>query len=134
MRAATCHSGLGGRALWCSRPRRCDHRSERRLHSEQLRYTLGAVIKGFAHKGLEAFFCSGSKAGIQPAHAARLRRQLAQLDRSTEPRDMSIPGWNLYPLKGDRAGHWSVWVSGNWRLTFRFDGSNAVIVNYQDYH
>lgn len=105
-----------------------------RLLPEQQRYTLLAVIKSFTHKGLEAFFASGSKAGIQPAHAARLRRQLAQLDRSTEPRDMSVPGWNLHPLKGDQAGHWSVWVSGNWRLTFKFDGNNAVIVNYRDYH
>ena len=105
-----------------------------RLQTEQLRYTVIAVIKSFAHKGLEAFFSSGSKAGIQPAHTARLRRQLAQLDRSTEPRDMSVPGWKLHPLKGDQAGHWSVWVSGNWRLTFKFDGGNAVIVNYRDYH
>jgi proteic killer suppression protein len=104
------------------------------LQPEQLRYTLCGVINSFAHKGLQAFFTTGSKAGIQPAHAARLRRQLAQLDRSSEPRDMSVPGWNLHPLKGDQAGHWSVWVSGNWRLTFKFDGTNAVIENYQDYH
>jgi len=104
------------------------------LQPEQLRYTFRRVIKSFAHKGLQAFFTTGSKAGIQPAHAARLRRQLAQLDRSSEPRDMSVPGWNLHPLKGDQAGHWSVWVSGNWRLTFMFDGTDAAIVNYQDYH
>ena len=104
------------------------------LQPEQLRYTFRRVSKSFAHKGLQAFFTTGSKAGIQPAHAARLRRQLAQLDRSSEPRDMSVPGWNLHPLKGDQAGHWSVWVSGNWRLTFMFDGTDAAIVNYQDYH
>jgi toxin HigB-1 len=104
------------------------------LQREQRRYTLRTVIKSFAHKGLEAFFSSGSKAGIQAAHAARLKRQLAQLDRSTEPRDMGVAGWKLHPLKGDQAGHWSVWVSGNWRLTFKFDGGNAVIVNYRDYH
>jgi proteic killer suppression protein len=63
-----------------------------------------------------------------------LRRQLAQLDRSSEPRDMNVPGRNLHPLKGDQAGQWSVWVSGNWRLTFMFDGGHASIVNYQDYH
>ncbi|MDP2008457.1 MAG: type II toxin-antitoxin system RelE/ParE family toxin [Rubrivivax sp.] len=92
------------------------------------------MITSFAHKGLEAFFKVGSKAGIQPFHAARLRRQLAQLDKSPTPRDMNVPGWKLHPLKGDMAGHWAVWVSGNWRMTFKFDGADASVVNYQDYH
>jgi toxin HigB-1 len=92
------------------------------------------VIKSFAHKGLEAFFLTGSKAGIQAAHAARLRRQLAQLDQAAAPRDMNVPGWKLHPLKGDLAGHWAVSVSGNWRMTFTFDGPDAAIVDYQDYH
>lgn len=92
------------------------------------------MIKCFAHKGLEAFYGSGSKAGIQPTHAPRLRRQLAQLDQATAPQDMNLPGWKLHPLKGDLAGHWAVWVSGNWRLTFRFDGADATVVDYQDYH
>jgi proteic killer suppression protein len=92
------------------------------------------VIKSFAHKGLEAFFTSGNKAGIQSAHANRLARQLAQLHRANGPQDMALPGWKLHPLKGDLAGHWAVSVSGNWRLTFRFDGPDAQIVNYLDYH
>lgn len=92
------------------------------------------MITSFAHKGLEAFFKVGSKAGIQPSHAARLRRQLAQLDKSPTPRDMNVPGWKLHPLKGDMAGHWAVWVSGNWRMTFKFDGAHASVVDYQDYH
>ena len=101
---------------------------------EQQRYTLASVIHSFAHKGLEAFFTTGSKAGIQAAHAARLRRQLAQLDQAAAPQDMNLPGWKLHRLKGALAGHWSVWVSGNWRLTFKFDGPHASIVDYQDYH
>ena len=92
------------------------------------------MIKSFAHKGLEAFFTGGSKAGIQPVHAARLRRQLAQLDQAAGPQDMNVPGWKLHPLKGSLAGHWSVWVSGNWRLTFKFDGADATVIDYQDYH
>ncbi len=92
------------------------------------------MIRSFAHKGLEQLFARGSKAGIQPAHAARLRRQLAQLDQATAPQDMNLPGWRLHPLKGDLAGHWSVWVSGHWRLTFRFAGADAEVVDYQDYH
>jgi len=92
------------------------------------------VIKNFAHKGLEAFFASGSKAGIQPVHAARLKRQLAQLDQAATPRDMNVPGWKLHPLKGELAEHWAVWVSGNWRMTFKFDGADARVVDYHDYH
>ena len=92
------------------------------------------MIRSFAHKGLEQFFATGSKAGIQPAHAARLRRQLAQLDQATAPQDMNLPGWGLHALKGDLAGHWSVGVSGHWRLTFRVAGADAEVVDYQDYH
>jgi len=92
------------------------------------------VIRSFRHKGLEKFFRSGSKAGIQAKHAAKLRRQLARLDASTCAEDMDVPGWKLHPLKGGLADHWSVWVDGNWRLTFCFEGSHAVLVDYQDYH
>ena len=90
------------------------------------------MIKSFAHKGIEAFYATGSKAGIQLAHAARLRRQLAQLDQASGPADMNVPGWKLHPLKGELAGHWAVWVSGNWRMTFAFDGADAAAVGYQD--
>ncbi|MCU0939700.1 MAG: type II toxin-antitoxin system RelE/ParE family toxin [Burkholderiaceae bacterium] len=92
------------------------------------------MIRGFVHKGLEAFFRDGSKAGIQTAHAKRLRVQLGRLDGAKSEADMQFPGWRLHPLKGDLAGHWAVWVSGNWRLTFRFEDRDAVDVNYLDYH
>jgi proteic killer suppression protein len=92
------------------------------------------VIRTFAHKGLETLFRTGSKAGVQPAHAPRLRRQLAQLDAAAGPQDMGLPGWGLHPLKGELAGHWSIWVNGNWRMTFRFEGTDAVLVDYRDYH
>lgn len=92
------------------------------------------VIKSFRHKGLKKFFESGSTAGIQPAHADKLRRQLARLDSAKSPQDMNIPGWNLHPLKGEMKGHWSAWVNGNWRMTFHFEGEDAEIVDYQDYH
>jgi proteic killer suppression protein len=89
------------------------------------------MIQRFRHRGIEAFFKTGSKAGIQPHHAPRLSRQLKHLDRAKVPEDMNVPGWKLHKLS---TGHWSVWVSGNWRLTFAFDGENAILVNYQDYH
>jgi proteic killer suppression protein len=93
------------------------------------------MIKSFRHKGLQAFFERGTKAGIQAAHAPRLARMLARLNDATAPQDMNVPGWNLHPLKGlDLKGHFSVWVNGNWRMTFTFDGVDAVLVDYQDYH
>jgi proteic killer suppression protein len=92
------------------------------------------MIKSFAHKGLERFFRTGSKAGIQPEHAAKLARQLAHLDSVMLPQEMNVPGWNLHALSGLLKGHWSVKVSGNWRLTFRFVGPDAEVVDYLDYH
>jgi len=47
---------------------------------------------------------------------------------------MDVPGWKLHALKGDLQGHWAVNVSGNWRLTFMFEGEDAILVDYQDYH
>ena len=92
------------------------------------------MIKSFAHKSLERFFKSGSKVGIQAAHAKRLRLQLAKLDTSVSPEDMALPGWKLHPLKGSLKGHSAVWVDQNWRLTFKIESGHAIVVDYQDYH
>jgi proteic killer suppression protein len=92
------------------------------------------MIKGFRHKGLKKFFETGAKSRIQPGHADKLSRQLGALDKVEQGSDMDFPGWRLHPLKGKLAGHWSVWVNGNWRMTFKFEGGNAVLVDYQDYH
>lgn len=92
------------------------------------------MIKSFRHKGLEKLFKNGSKAGVQASHAARLRLQLARLDASVSPKDMDLPGWKLHELHGRLADHWAVTVSGNWRLTFKFEGSDATAIDYQDYH
>lgn len=92
------------------------------------------MIKSFRHRGLEKFFRVGSKAGVQPKHADKLRLQLFALDNATRPEDMAAPGWKLHPLAGELKGHWAVSVSGNWRLTFRFEGEDAFLVDYQDYH
>ena len=92
------------------------------------------MIRTFRHRGLERFFRIGSKAGIQPKHAKRLRLQLGRLDAAAGAADMDLPGWRLHPLKGELAGHWAVWVDENWRLTFTFEGPDAVLVDYQDYH
>ena len=93
------------------------------------------MIKTFKHKGLKAFFESGSKAGIQAAHEERLRRMLNRLNQTTVAQGMNLPGWRFHPLKGrELKGHYSVWVNGNWRMTFTFEGTDAVLVDYQDYH
>jgi len=91
------------------------------------------MIKSFRHKGLERFYATGSKAGIQPDHAARLRKQLAVLDNLTALADLPA-SWKPHPLAGGLAGAHAISVSGNWRLTFEFDGSDVHLVDYRDYH
>jgi len=92
------------------------------------------MIKSFRHKGLQAFFEKGTKAGIQAAHAPRLGAMLRRLNETTDVQGMNLPGWRLHPLKGDYKGHYSVTVNGNWRLIFTFENTDAVLVDYQDYH
>ena len=93
------------------------------------------MIRSFKHKGLRTFFEKGSMVGIQAAHAPRLAAMLRRLNESTNAQGMNLPGWRLHPLKGrDLKGCYSVWVSGNWRLTFTFEGTDAVLLDYLDYH
>jgi len=92
------------------------------------------MIKSFKHKGLEKFFLKGTKAGIQAKHANRLRLILGQLNASTSSADMDLPSLKLHELIGRRKSIWSVWVSGNWRVTFKFTGKDAEVVDYEDYH
>jgi proteic killer suppression protein len=92
------------------------------------------MIKSFRHGGIEKFFATGSKAGIRPSHAAKLSVQLFQLNRAKAASDMNAPGWGLHPLRGDLKDHWAVKVNGNWRLTFAFEGENAILVDYRDDH
>ena len=92
------------------------------------------MIRSFKHKGLERFFYKGVKSGIQAKHAAKLRLVLGRLGAAVVPKDMDLPGLDLHLLSGKRAGTWSVSVSGNWRVTFRFEDGHAEHVNYEDYH
>jgi proteic killer suppression protein len=92
------------------------------------------MIRSFKHKGLENFFLKGSKAGIQASHANRLHLILGRLHASTCPKDMNLPGLKLHELSGTRNGTWSVSVSGNWRITFKFSSLDAELVDYEDYH
>jgi toxin HigB-1 len=92
------------------------------------------MIKSFRHKGLKKFFESGLKAGIQPKHVTRLTVQLTALHLARSPKEMNVAGWDWHPLKDDLEGLWAVRVNGNWRLTFGFEGEDAIVVDYQDYH
>jgi toxin HigB-1 len=92
------------------------------------------MIKSFRHKGLQRFFETGNKSGIQAAHAAKLRLLTAALNQAIKPEDLSAPAWALHPLKGDLKGHWALTVNGNWRVVFTFEGADAVLVDYRDYH
>jgi len=83
---------------------------------------------------LEVFFVTGSKKGIVPEHAPKIARILDRLDASISPSDMDLPGYRLHELKGKEAGTWSVTVNANWRITFEFEGQDAILTDYKDYH
>lgn len=92
------------------------------------------AIKTFRHKGLKKFFDSGTKAGIQAAHADRVALILDLLNDALEVRDMNFPGSDFHPLKGNLKGFYSVHVNGNWTIIFRFEKGDAMDVNLLDYH
>ncbi len=92
------------------------------------------MIQTFRHKGLKRFFETGSAAGIQSHHGKRLRLLLAALDTAQAIDDMDVPGFRLHPLTGAARGRWSVWVNGNWRMTFEFRDGHAYVLDYEDYH
>ena len=92
------------------------------------------MLKTFKHKGLEAYFSEDDRRLLNPQHVGRIRRVLDLLDDAVKVEELNIPGYGLHPLKGDRKGEWSMKVSGNWRITFRFDEGNAFDVNLEDYH
>jgi proteic killer suppression protein len=92
------------------------------------------MIRSFRHRGLKALYEGRTERRVSLAHVARLRDIVAVLDRSRKPEDMNLPGFGLHRLKGRLKGHWAVWVSGNWRVTFRFEGGDAHDVDYLDYH
>ena len=92
------------------------------------------MIKSFRHRGLKALYQGGRAAKLSASHIAKLERILAALDRSTGPDGMDLPGFRLHWLKGALKGHYAVSVSGNWRVTFRFEDGFAVDVDYLDDH
>lgn len=92
------------------------------------------MIIGFRHKGLKLLYETGSAKGVQAEHKTKLSSILAALDAASGPDELALPSYRLHPLKGKLKGHWSIWVNGNWRVTFRFIGADVELVDYQDYH
>lgn len=92
------------------------------------------MIIGFRHKGLEAFFKTGSTKGIQASHARKLSIILDLLVVASSPADLNLSGFRLHPLKGKLEGYWSITVNANWCVTFRFVGQDVELVDYLDYH
>jgi toxin HigB-1 len=92
------------------------------------------VIRSFRHKGLKLLYEKGDRRRVSADQADKIERILARLDQAEKPGDMDLPGYRLHPLKGDLAGFWSVTVSGNWRVIFRFAGGHATEVDMLDYH
>ena len=92
------------------------------------------MIASIRHKALRNYWFDGKTKGIDAGHVAKLRRILLALDDASEPGDMNLPGWRFHSLTGDRAGTYSIRLTGNMRVTFQWDGRNAHDVNIEDYH
>lgn len=92
------------------------------------------MIRNFKHRGLRGYYEKGRAKGINPAWHRRVRAILARLNAASGPEDMTLPGLSLHPLSGALKGHWAVTVSGNWRITFRFESEDAYEVDLTDYH
>jgi len=92
------------------------------------------MIESFRHKGLRFFFEEGNLSKIQAVHSKKIRLILALLHAATNIKDMNFPGSDLHQLKGDKREFWSVKISGNWRIIFKFKNGKASEVDYIDYH
>lgn len=92
------------------------------------------MISGFKSKALKVFWERGDASGIRPEWIGRVRMILDFLDAAEQPSELDLPGLNFHPLKGSARGRYSVLVSRNWRITFAFDGTDAVKIDLEDYH
>ena len=95
---------------------------------------MSFVVRSFRHKGLERFWTRGETRRIPADRAARIERMLDKLDTAEVPGDINLPGYDFHPLKGKQKGRYAVSVSGNWRMTFAFDGKDAIDIDLEDYH
>ena len=92
------------------------------------------MIKSWLHKGLQNFFETGSTAGIPSAYSKKIAKRLESIDEAQDIQQLNLSSFKLHQLKGERSGIWSISVTGNWRITSRFEDGNAYILNFEDYH
>jgi proteic killer suppression protein len=104
------------------------------LNSVSCGFTVNFMIVSFKHRGLEQLYRLGSTKGVQSGHVPKLLRALDLLEIASSPRDLSIPEFRIHPLQGNRKGFYSIWISENWRLTFRFSNGDVEKIDYEDYH
>jgi toxin HigB-1 len=94
-------------------------------------------IRNVVHKGLRRFIENDDASGLQPAVVEKVRRMVSFLqDMEQEEELRTVPSWKAHMLSGDRKGTWSLFVTKNWRLTFRIDAGEVEIIDldYEDYH
>ena len=92
------------------------------------------MIRSFRHRGLKRLYERGDRSRVRADQADRLAIALADLDDARKPSDLDLPGYRLHPLKGDLKSFWSISISGNWRIVFRFDDGDVYDVDLVDYH
>ena len=112
----------------------CEYKCKDTLDSKARRAQDGGVIENFRHKGLARFFEDDDRRKVPASQIDKIARILARLNEAVTVQDMGLPGYRLHPLKGELAGFWSVTVSGNWRIIFRFENGSAYDVDLIDYH
>lgn len=106
---------------------------KRSVDKRRLSPYTGAVIRKFRHRGLEQFY-NGNPGRISPELRAKVERVLDVLNVAEGPRQVDLPGYRLHALKGDLCGLWSITISGNWRIIFRFVDSDVSDIDLVDYH
>ena len=92
------------------------------------------MVQTFKHRGLKLYFETGNPKGVAADAAKKIQIRLNVLNRAKELRDIGLPGFAFHPLKGDRSGEYAINVTGNYRMTFRFDGGDVFDLNLEDYH
>ena len=92
------------------------------------------VIQTFRHRGLKRLYERGDPSQVRADQAQRIALALADLDDASKPSDLNLPGYRLHPLKGNLKGFWSISISANWRISFRFEEGDAYDVDLVDYH
>ncbi len=92
------------------------------------------MLRTFRHRGLKRLFERGDKSKLRGDQVERIEEILSRLDAASGARDLNTPGYRLHPLKGDMQGFWSIRVTANWRIVFRFEEGDACDVDLTDYH